>query len=176
MKKLLLFSLLIFMTSLSYAQTGLSGAITGQKTGTLVSGSLSGLKGEYIANFEIQYTSIMNMSEADFAKYETDWEKDKQEVLNLILERANMRGNKLALGNYPNAKYTVKAIVSINEKAAFDCECVVLTSDGTEVARISGIRGTGSNVGTKLQQIKSAAKTTGMLLGKALKKYIKQAK
>lgn len=164
------------MTSISYAQTGILGATTGQKAGNLVSGSLACLKGESQVNFEIQYTSIMNMSEADFSKYETDWEKDKPEVLNLILERANMRGNKLILGNYPDAKFTVKAIISIDEKAAFNCECIILAYDGKEIARINDIRGTGSNVGTKLQQIKSAAKTTGMLLGKALKKYIKQAK
>lgn len=177
MKRIFLLTLLLMSVSTISFSQGILGAIRKDKVGDNITGSLSGLKEEGKANLSFDFESIMGMSESEFAKHETDWEKDKLEIEGLFLERARIvLGKNLNLGYYSDAKYTLKAIINIDHIFTFSCDCEVLKADSTEAARISGIQGSGSNVGTKLQQIKSSAKTAGNLFGKTLKKFLKQEK
>lgn len=145
---------------------------------SLESGSLLSLQAEKKANFEIVFASIHGMEEQDFGKYEEDWYKDKPEIVAIFTSYANDKlEGTLRLGKYPDAKYTVRATVnSINMKGNYVCDMTVLTSDGTEIARVSDIKEDGGKLGSKLNLIKDGAEHTGKKFGAILKRLIKKAK
>lgn len=142
----------------------------------LESGSLLPLQQEKRVKFAIEFMSVHGMTEDDFNAYEKDWYKDKPAIVAKFLAYANQGlGNKLTLGNYPNSKYTVKAVVvDINVRGDYLCDLVVLDSSDNEIAKITDIRGRGGVFGTKLNLIKDGAEHTGENFGLTLLKYIRK--
>ena len=49
-----------------------------------VQGSFAPLKAESRVNFDMVFMNIHGMSETDFSTYETDWQKDKPEVVGIF--------------------------------------------------------------------------------------------
>ena len=138
------------------------------------SGSLQALKDAGKVNLTFEFVTIHSMDENSFGEYETDWFKDKPEVIGLFTDKANdtLKG-LLTLGNFKNTDYTIHVIVnSISTKGNYNCDAVLL-KQGKEIAKITGITGRGGKIGTKLNLIKDGAQSTGKQLGKTLKKEIK---
>ena len=69
-----------------------------------VQGSFAPLKAESRVNFDMVFMNIHGMSEADFSTYETDWQKDKPEVVGIFTNDANRKlGDWLTIGHFPDA-------------------------------------------------------------------------
>lgn len=144
----------------------------------LESGSLFPLKNANRVNFELEFVSIHGMSEEAFSKYETDWYKDKPEIVGIFTGNAN---NKLdgiiTLGAYPNSDFTIKAVVNeISIKGNYNCDIIVIDAKKNIIAKISNIKANGGTWGSKLNLIKDGAESTGKLFGRVLKSEIKKSK
>ena len=127
-----------------------------------VQGSFAPLKGESRVNFDMVFMNIHGMSEADFSTYETDWQKDKPEVVGIFTNDANRTlGDGLTIGHFPDAPYTLKV--------------VLLDAQQHEIARIDALKTRGGMWGTKLNLIKQGAESAGKACGKALKAALKKA-
>ena len=147
---------------------------------TLVSGSLLPLKSEKTVNFEISFERIHGMSEKDFSEYEHDWYKDKPDIVARFYSNASLvrTTDCPMLVVNSNCRYTVKVIVyDINTQGDYLCEFIVKdNAQKTEIAKVTGIRGSGGHFGSKLNLIKDGAEHTGKKFGAALRKLIKKAK
>ena len=141
-------------------------------------GSFLPLQGEKRVNFAIEFLSVHGMTEDEFNEYERDWYKDKPEIVVKFLTYANQElSSVLRLGNYPTAKFTVKAIVvDINVKGDFLCDLIMLDSSANEIAKISDINGRGGVFGTKLSLIKDGAEHTGKIVGQILANFIRKTR
>ena len=102
-----------------------------------VQGSFAPLKGERRVNFDIVFMNIHGMSEADFSAYETDWQKDKPEVVGIFTNDANRKlGDWLTIGHFPDAPYTLKVVVnSVSTKGDYLCDALLLDAQQHEIAR-----------------------------------------
>ena len=131
-----------------------------------VTGTFAPLKDVARVKLVIDYSEadIMGMSEAQFAEFEEDWERDRKEVLFQFNNKANeiLKG-RLTLGNYNfETEYTLNVIVrSVDAKGNHDCDVILTDRDGEEVARAAAFLGDGGLFGTKLHLIKAGAKHTG---------------
>lgn len=141
-------------------------------------GSLLPLQQEKRVNFTMEFVSIHGMTEDDFSIYEKGWYKDKPGIVAKFLTYANKNlSNMLIMGNYPDAKYTVRVVVyDINVKGDYLCDLIVLDGSNNEIARITDIRGRGGVFGTKLNLIKDGAEHTGENLGLVLRKFIRKTR
>ena len=134
-----------------------------------VQGSFAPLKGESRVNFDMVFMNIHGMSEADFSAYETDWQKDKPEVVGKL-------GDWLTIGQFPDAPYTLKVVVnSVSTKGDYLCDALLLDAQQHEIARIGALKTRGGVWGTKLNLIKQGAESAGKACGKALKAALKKA-
>ena len=136
-----------------------------------VQGSFAPLKGERYVNFDIVFRNIHGMSEADFSAYETDWQKDKPEVVGIFTNGVNRKlGNSFSVGYFPDAPYTLKVMVnSVSTKGDYLCDVLLLDAQQHEIARIDALKTRGGVWGTKLNLIKQGAESAGKACGKALK-------
>lgn len=164
MKTKLLFILFLFgLTQVAFSQK-------------VTSGSLKILKDQARVNLEIDFSeaSIHGMSEDDFAVYERDWNRDKEQIISHFRIEAAESCDKVIIGPYPDAEYTIKVIVlRINTKGDFTCIGELRNKSGEVLASISGISDTGGRVGSKLNLIKDGAKHTGEKFGIFLRKQIR---
>ena len=142
-----------------------------------VQGSFAPLKGESRVNFDIVFRNIHGMSEADFSAYETDWQKDKPEVVGIFTNDANRTlGDGLTIGHFPDTPYTLKVVVnSVSTKGDYLCDALLLDAQQHEIARIDALKTRGGVWGTKLNLIKQGAESAGKACGKALKAALKKA-
>lgn len=140
-----------------------------------VSGSFKPLAEEGRAKVEVDFSKalIHGMSETEFAKYETDWEKDKPEIIGQFVGglQAGIK-NLAALGNFPETHATLNvSVLTISPKGDYMCDAILLV-DGAEVARISNIYAKGGKIGTKLNLIKDGAEHTGKTAGKLIRRNL----
>lgn len=142
-----------------------------------VQGSFAPLKGESRVNFDMVFMNIHGMSEADFSTYETDWQKDKPEVVGIFTNDANRTlGDGLTIGHFPDAPYTLEVVVnSVSTKGDYLCDALLLDAQQHEIARIDALKTRGGVWGTKLNLIKQGAESAGKACGKALKAALKKA-
>ena len=164
--KRLLFVILACMSLCCYAQVPFNNEV--------VTGSFSALNGK-VANLDIVYETVHNMSVADFAEYEQDWNVDKPEIEGYILNKANIALNGscyLKMGK--GEDLTVRIVVNtVSEKGDHSFEVLLVDKSEKVLGKISGLFGKGGLFGTKLKLIKDGAKSTGKRVGALLKKYIK---
>lgn len=162
-----LLSICILM--ISFVMTGHSQVVS--------SGSLDVLRGQGRVNVDLDFSeaSIHGMDEESFAIYESDWDRDKDEIKLAFIGEALTTCNNLILGTFSNAEYTIKVIVlSITPKGDYFCKANVLNKSGDVLATIDGIRANGGKIGSKLNLIKDGAKHTGESFGKFLSKALKK--
>ena len=161
----ILFIIVACLSLCSYAQAPFNNEV--------VTGSFSALNGK-IANLDIVYEKIHNMSEADFAEYEKDWNVDKPEIEGYILQKANTALNGscyLKMGKEENL--TVRIVVNtVSVKGDHSFEVLLVDKTEKVLGKLSGLFGKGGMFGTKLNLIKDGAKSTGKRAGAWLKKYI----
>jgi hypothetical protein len=137
---------------------------------TELTGSFAPLKELSAVKFSIEFLSIHGMPEADFAVYEQDWNKDKPEVVGLILSYAMNANGSLALLKDAKSDYSLQCVVTnITVKGDYTCNLLLFDANGNEIASIRGIQAKGGKVGSKLNLIKDGAEHTGKKIGKALK-------
>ncbi len=143
-----------------------------------VEGDLSPLINVNKVNFVMEFVSIHGMDEDAFGKYETDWFKDKPEVIDIFTDYANRKlKGVITLGHFPNEAFTVKAVVNdISLKGNYNCDIIVLDSNKNLVAKVTGIKANGGVWGTKLNLIKDGAESTGKRFGIVLKTEIAKSK
>lgn len=161
----------MFLFLFGLAQVGFSQKVT--------SGSLQVLKNQPRVNLEVDFSqaSIHGMSEDDFAIYERDWNRDKDQIIAHFRIEASERCDNLVIGPYPDAEYTIKVIVlRVNMKGDFICIGEVRNKAGELIATIDGISERGGHVGSKLNLIKDGAKHTGERFGIFLRKQMKMMK
>lgn len=162
----ILFIIVACLSLCSYAQAPFNNEV--------VTGSFAALNGK-IANLDIVYEKIHNMSEADFAEYEKDWNVDKPEIEGYILQKANTALNGscyLKMGKEENL--TVRIVVNtVSVKGDHSFEVLLVDKTEKVLGKLSGLFGKGGMFGTKLNLIKDGAKSTGKRAGALLKKYVK---
>ena len=165
--KRILFVIFACLSLCSYAQVPFNTEV--------VTGTFAALNGQ-TANLDIVYEKIHNMSEADFAEYEKDWNVDKPEIEGYVLERANKALEGLCyLKMGKEADLTVRILVNtVSVKGDHSFEVQLLDKSGKVQGTISGLFGKGGMFGTKLNLIKDGAKSTGKRAGALLRKYIKK--
>ncbi len=142
----------------------------------ITSGSLNVLKNQAKVNLELDFSQaiIHGMNEDDFEIYERDWNRDKPQVIAYFTAEASDRCDKIAIGRFPDAEYTLKIIVlRINTSGDFTCAGELHNKSNEVVATITGISDKGGRIGSKLNLIKDGAKHTGERLGIFLRKKIK---
>ena len=89
--KRILFVIFACLSLCSYAQVPFNNEV--------VTGSFAALNGQ-TANLDIVYEKIHNMSEADFAEYEKDWNVDKPEIEgNSLLLSKSLTEEELLVGS-----------------------------------------------------------------------------
>ena len=145
--------------------------------GKLESGSLAPLCSVKKVNYEIVFTYIHGLSEKAFSEYETDWYKDKPEIVGEIFyDIKNKLKDNFELGEFPDAEYTIRVVVEdISRKGDFDCSVEVVNKNGSVIAKITDIHSEGGRWGSKLNLIKDGAESIGKHIGSALKTEIKRA-
>ena len=162
----ILFIIVACLSLCSYAQAPFNNEV--------VTGSFAALNVK-IANLDIVYEKIHNMSEADFAEYEKDWNVDKPEIEGYILQKANTALNGscyLKMGKEENL--TVRIVVNtVSVKGDHSFEVLLVDKTEKVLGKLSGLFGKGGMFGTKLNLIKDGAKSTGKRAGALLKKYVK---
>ena len=80
--------------------------------GKLESGSLAPLCSVKKVNYEIVFTYIHGLSEKAFSEYETDWYKDKPEIVGEIFyDIKHKLKDYFELGEFPDAEYTIRVVV-----------------------------------------------------------------
>ena len=63
-------------------------------------------------NYEIVFTYIHGLSEKAFSEYETDWYKDKPEIVGEIFyDIKHKLKDYFELGEFPDAEYTIRVVV-----------------------------------------------------------------
>ena len=142
----------------------------------VTNGSLKVLKGQARVNLEIDFSQavIHGMSEDDFAVYERDWFRDKDQVIAFFRIEAAESCDKIAIGPFPEAEYTIKvSVLRINTKGDFTCIGELQNKSGEVLASITGISDQGGRFGSKLNLIKDGAKHTGERFGIFLRKQLK---
>lgn len=146
----------------------------------VLNGSFKALQGQQRANFEVDFSeaSIHGMTEEDFADYETDWYKDKREVVAIILNECNEKCRRaVTLGRFDKSPYLVKLVVrSISSKGDFDFDAYLFDTEGNQLGSIENLWGKGGRFGTKLNLIKDGAESSGKALGGALRTAILKGK
>lgn len=164
MKKLLILMLCI----------GASFAVKAQK----LEGFICVLINEARVNFELDFSkaNIHGMSEADFARYEKDWNKDMPAIIGGFVENLNEEIDGLVrFGHYPTAKYKLKVeVIEVSLNGNYDSDAYLLDNEGNTVAKITGLFAKGGVFGTKLNLIKDGSKHSGELLGEILHKALKR--
>jgi uncharacterized protein YqfB (UPF0267 family) len=118
--------------------------------------------------------AIHDRSEAEFAKYEKDWEEDKPSIIEKFRAAANFKLDKeLKLGFYEDADYQMTVTVkTITTKGFMICDAVMTDKSGQEFFKVENLKGTSDSFftpGTKLARIKFWAALTGGALGTIMK-------
>ena len=118
--------------------------------------------------------TIHDRSEAEFAKYEKDWEEDKPSIIEKFRAAANFNLDKeLKLGFYEDADYQMTVTVkTITTKGFMICDAVMTDKSGQEFFKVENLKGTSDSFftpGTKLARIKFWAALTGGALGTIMK-------
>ena len=139
-------------------------------------GSFEVLLEETRVNFELSFAkaSIHGMSEAEFAKYETDWNKDMPQIIGCFVEDMNNEIMGIVrFGSYPTAKYKLKVeVIEVTTYGGFDSDVYLLDNNNNTLAKISGLVSAGGAWGTKLYLIKRGASDSGEALGELLYKTL----
>lgn len=146
------------------------------------SASFSALKGQKRVAFNIDYSQadIMGMSEDQFRFYESDWDKDKHEVMENVLEKTNgeLWKEGVAIGLFKDTQYILEYRVrEINRNGNFfgTLALVKVSEDGSQELitekELNPQRAYWD--GTKLRKIKKGAKRLGRTIGLFLSKEMK---
>ena len=88
--------------------------------------------------------TIHDRSEAEFAKYEKDWEEDKPSIIEKFRAAANFKLDKeLKLGFYEDADYQMTVTVkTITTKGFMICDAVMTDKSGQEFFKVENLKGT----------------------------------
>lgn len=163
MKKLFVFLLLSFSFVVN-AQT--------------LNGSLKELADSKKADFELVFenTKIHGFAESDFAVYEPKWDSEKPKVISEFTTNFKKRLDGVLLFNEKlKTDYIVRIkVLSIGVKGDFLCDIFVLKKGESEtvVSTISGIKGRGGKIGSRMNLIEDGAENTGEKAGDVLKKCL----
>lgn len=163
MKRIFLFVFSCFVISVAVAQT-----IT-------INNFPKDLEGIHM-NLKMDFSQalICGMSEKEFSEFEKDWKKDKSTIIRNFKSGANFTlGNSYGVGDYKDARYTVKIIVNtITEEGYFICDVDILDENKKVVFHLDYLTGgkePSFSIGTKLARMKVWATLTGKSLGSILK-------
>lgn len=143
-------------------------------------GTLQSLKGQKKVNFVVDYskTSFNGKNEKSFSEYETDWYKDKTEVISYIIDGVLKEvKDYILIGEYPDAEYTLTLYPDLIErKGDTEAHAELTDKSGNVLCVIEDIEGEGGTFGTKLNLIKDGSKEIGANFGKFLKKQLRKLK
>ena len=164
MKKLLLLTLM--MVGMAYSAMAQTVKVDSLRKAPL------GLRANLVMDFS--KATIHEMSEANFAKYEKDWEKDKSSVVEKFRAAANFKlDNEMKLGYYDDADYVMTVTVkSISTQGFIVCDAVLTDNSGKMFFAVEDLKGSSDSFftpGTKLARIKIWATLTGTALGSLIK-------
>ena len=131
-----------------------------------------GLRANLVMDFS--KAIIHEMTEANFAKYEKDWENDKPSIVEKFRAAANFKlDNEMKLGYYDDADYQMTVTVkSINTKGFIVCDAVLTDNTGKVFFAVEDLKGSSDSFftpGTKLARMKIWAALTGTALGSLIK-------
>ena len=130
--------------------------------------------------FEADFSnaSIHGMSEDVFAEYESDWEKDKPQIISKFLDEFTEQiGGQLRLvRNEDDAIILRWSILHINKNGDIKSELHIVDQNKIVKTVIPNIKGSGGTFGSKLNLIKDGAEECGKNAGKILKRELKKAK
>ena len=144
----------------------------------IMSGSVKELAESKKADFELVFenTKIHGFAESDFAVYEPKWDSEKPKVISVFTTNFKKRlDGVLLFSEKLKTDYIVRVkVLSIGVKGDFLCDILVLKKGGPEtaVATISGIKGRGGKIGSRMNLIEDGAESTGEKTGDILKKYL----
>ena len=145
----------------------------------LDSGSLRELAEAGVAGFEVDYSEayIHSMTEAEFAQYEEDWDKDQKYIISEFLDNLNERtGDQLIVVKGRKTDLTLRWVVlHISPQGNIISELHVVNKEGKVLAKITELRGAGGRFGTKLNLIKDGARSSGKHAGSFLKRELKKS-
>ncbi len=143
---------------------------------TVTVDSLSKVRLGSRANLTIDFSqaTIHDRSEAEFAKYEKDWNDDKPSVVEKFRAAANFKlDNEMKLGFYDDADYQMTVTVkNISTKGFIVCDAVLTDNSGKVFLKVENLKGSSDSFftpGTKLARIKFWAALTGGALGTIMK-------
>lgn len=133
------------------------------------------------ANYVIDFSEalICNMDEESFAVYETDWFKDKPEIVGIFLEEILKKTGKL-LPFRKSSENTVRVIVrKVTDNGKYRCDMELVDNKNSRLIDIKDVNcSKGGTWGTKLNLMKEGAHKEGSNLGSAMKSafktYLKQ--
>ncbi len=133
------------------------------------------LKGVHM-NFEVDFSQamILGKTEAEYAEYEKDWNKDKETVARNFRVATNLAiGKSYKVGEYKDAPYIIKVKVNtITDDGYIYCNVDVVNLKGEVCLSIEDLVGGKEpivSIGTKLSRMKVWATLTGKKLGSILK-------
>ena len=133
-----------------------------------------------IVCFEADFSnaSIHGMSEEFFAEHESDWEKDKPQIVNKFLsEFSDQIGEQLRLVRDDNDAIILRwSVLHINKNGDIKSELHIVDQNKIVKTIIPNIKGGGGTFGSKLNLIKDGAEECGKNAGKILKRELKKAK
>lgn len=145
----------------------------------LESGSFECLKNVDRIAIDVDFSkaSIHGMSEKAFSKYETDWEKDKPEIIgDFIGGVADKLSSVISIADKSETQWVLRINVkSVSQKGNFVCTADLLNNENVE-AHIVDIHGSGGSFGSKLNLIKDGVEKTSKNCGAFFKKIVSKAK
>lgn len=159
-----------------FALTFVCMALCAMQAQNVDSGSLRELAEAGVASFEIDYSEahIHSMTEAEFALYEEDWDKDQKYIIAEFLDNLNDRtGDQLVVVKGKKTDLTLRWVVlHIDPRGNIISELHVVNKEGKVLAKITELRGAGGRFGTKLNLIKDGARSSGKRAGSFLKREL----
>jgi len=133
---------------------------------------MSGIKPGARINYSVDFSksTIMGMTEEDFAGYEKDWKTDKPTVVGKLLKGMNTKlDGVLRMGSYKDSPYLLKVQVkTVTEQGNVICDATMEDSEGKVLFRVTNVNGGKEPPflpGTKLAKIKVWANLCGRNLG-----------
>ena len=132
-----------------------------------VEGSFEAIKDYPTLKVEMEFQEILGMSVEDFAVYETDWEKDKPEIIDNFLTSAAENIQGLLFNPNFNTPYTLRIIVSSITRVELMCSADLIDEAGNVVGQIDNFiyRKNSAVGGTKLHALKKIAYFAGADFG-----------
>lgn len=163
MKKIIICSLMLMLTSSLFSQK-------------LVKGSFSVLSNESVVKIELDYSDalINGVLFEDFVALEENWETGYKEILMKFVQEANGSGNlKYSTKAETNYKLVIK-VKNCDRDGETDGSLLLLNKDNEIVAVAEKLNANGGSFGSQMNLMGDAAERLGKKVSNFIKKQTKK--